>query len=93
MTQTIEVTPTWVNLTDTAGLLEDGRYICQNIGAKGIFLFESETIPDASEIGILLDTHKYIGILQNGTILKFWARVNNYDPTGSSGRMVVSSMG
>ncbi len=92
LTETIEVLPVWTNLTSNAGLLADGKYICQNIGAKEVFLFEGETIPADEEIGVLLPKHEYIGILQIGTELKFWVRVNNYDPAGQSGRIVISAI-
>jgi hypothetical protein len=92
LTETIEVLPIWADLTANAGLAADGRYICQNIGAKDLFLYESDTIPSDSEIGILVPEHEYIGLLQIGTELRFWARINNDDPAGQSGRLVISAI-
>jgi hypothetical protein len=89
-TKIIDVTPTWVDLTTEATLEEGLTYLCQNVGAKELFIFEGDSQPATTEIGVIVIKNSKQYILQKESPTKFWARINNDDVNGFSGRVVIS---
>lgn len=90
-TKTIGVSPLWEDLTTNASLQEGSNYLCQNVGAKELFIFEGDTEPSNTEIGVILPKYEKQYILQSSSPTKFWVRINNDDPNGQSSRIIISN--
>ncbi len=90
-TKTIGVNPLWEDLTTNASLQEDSNYLCQNVGAKELFMFEGDTQPSNTEIGVIVPKYEKQYIAQKKPPTKFWVRINNDDPNGQSGRIIIST--
>jgi hypothetical protein len=73
-TITLEIVPIWIDLTTNAPLADGSKYVIQNIGGNHIFLFEGDTMPDQTEIGLVLDRHDYLALIQKDLATKFWVR-------------------
>ena len=90
-TKIIDVAPTWVDLTTALTLVAGSTYLCQNVGAKELFIFEGDDQPSTTEIGVIVPKNSKQYILQKESPTKFWVRINNDDVNGFSGRVVVSA--
>jgi hypothetical protein len=75
-TKILNVTNQWQDLTTNVPLDEGSSYIVQAVGSSLLYLFEGENEPAQTDIGLLIDSHKHLNILQNALPTKFWIRSN-----------------
>ena len=85
-TITLEISPVWIDLTANAPLADGSKYVIQNIGGHHIFLFEGDTAPAQTDIGLVLNRHDYLVLIQKDLATKFWARCGSE----SNNRIVLS---